>query len=407
MSRIANIARAVTEHGAVVRVTVIRADGSTPRETGTAMLVSVAGIADTIGGGALELAAIAHARNLLANAAAPPPSPSPHCSSQWGEGRGEGRRHIPTSAQAAPPHPSPLPAEEQGEGSPRDCSAPRWQRDVRDFALGPSLGQCCGGFTRLLFEVFTTSELGTLDVLASADDPHSALVLRPLETGQPLEVVSVRKDPTERPLAVTRVLRDILSGARPREAALIRGAKGDGAWFVEPLGRRMVPLYVYGAGHVGRALVRMLQDLPFAVTWTDTSAARFPDPVPAHVRAQPAADLRAIASAAPPGAYHIVMTYSHALDLAICHALLRRNDFGHLGLIGSATKRARFLKRLGELGIPSTTLARLTCPIGLPGINGKEPAVIAVAVAAQLVQLAVSDRAATAADTRTAEDGHR
>src|SRR6478752_6810634 len=101
MSRIANIARAVTEHGAVVRVTVIRADGSTPRETGTAMLVSVAGIADTIGGGALELAAIAHARNLLANAAAPPPSPSPHCSSQWGEGRGEGRRHIPTSAQAA------------------------------------------------------------------------------------------------------------------------------------------------------------------------------------------------------------------------------------------------------------------------------------------------------------------
>ena len=132
---------------------------------------------------------------------------------------------------------------------------------------------------------------------------------------------------------------------------LIRGTKGASAWFVEPLARRMVPLYVYGAGHVGRALVRVLQDLPFAVTWADTSASRFPDPLPAHAHMEAASDLPALASSAPAGAYHIVMTYSHALDLAICHAVLRRGDFGHLGLIGSATKRARFVKRLGELGI--------------------------------------------------------
>ena len=117
---------------------------------------------------------------------------------------------------------------------------------------------------------------------------------------------------------------------------------------------------------------------------------RFPDPLPPQVRAEATADLPALASAAPAGAYHLVMTFSHALDLAICHGVLRRGDFGHLGLIGSATKRARFLHRLAQLGIAPPTLARLSCPIGLPGIGGKEPAMIAVSVAAELVQLAVA-----------------
>jgi xanthine dehydrogenase accessory factor len=403
MSWIANIARTVAEHGAVVRVTVVRADGSTPRETGAAMLVSAADIADTIGGGALELEAIAHARVLLSDVATT--SPSPRFSR--GEGRGEGWPLAPALRYAAAPHPDPLPILKKNGERETSALAPLWQRDVRDFALGPSLGQCCGGYTRLLFEVFTARELETLEAVARVTDPESALVLRPLDGGQPITVVSTRKDHIERPLAVTRVIRDVLSGARPREAALIRGAKGGGAWFVEPLARRTVRLFIYGAGHVGRALVRVLQDLPFAVTWADTSADRLPDLIPAHVQAQAAPDLPALACAAPPGAYHIVMTYSHALDLAICHALLRRGDFGHLGLIGSATKRARFLKRLAELGIPSTTLARLTCPIGLPGISGKEPAVIAVAVAAQLVQLAMSDRGAVADNSLAAEGRHR
>ena len=278
---------------------------------------------------------------------------------------------------------------------------------MRDFALGPSLGQCCGGYTRLLFEVFTARERPALEALATVTDPDATLVLRPLDGGRPLEVMSTRKDPGERPLAVTRAVRDMLSGARPREAVLIRGSKGDGAWFVEPLERRTMPLYIYGAGHVGRALVRVLQDLPFAITWADTSAARFPDPIPTHVQALPTPDLPALASAAPAGAWHIVMTYSHALDLAICHAVLRRGAFGHLGLIGSATKRARFLKRLTELGIPAAMLGRLACPIGLPGLGGKEPSMIAVAVAAQLVQLATASREETTGGTLAAEDGRR
>ncbi len=271
MSWIANIARGVAEHGAVVRVTVIRADGSTPRETGAAMLVSAGDIADTIGGGALELEAIAHARGLLAS------SPSPHASSASGEGRGEGRLQAPEQASA--PHPDSLPAK-YGEREKTAPAAP-WQRDVRNFALGPSLGQCCGGYTQLLFELFTARERPLLEALARVPDADAALVLRPLESGAPLEAVSSRKDPAERPLAVTRTLRDMLSGARPREAALIRGGKGASAWFVEPLARRTVPLVIYGAGHVGRALVRVLQDLPFAITWADTAASRFPDPIPA------------------------------------------------------------------------------------------------------------------------------
>jgi xanthine dehydrogenase accessory factor len=403
MSWIASTAEEIAEHGAVVRVTVIRADGSTPRETGAAMLVGAGHIVDTIGGGALELEAIAHARGLIASSPSPRASPTPQPTVQArGEGWGEGRRQTPTAEQAAATHPDPLPVK---NGEREKAASVPWQRDVRDFALGPSLGQCCGGHTRLLFEVFTAHERPVLESLAAGVDPDVTLLLRPLESGRPLEAASHRKQQGEWPLAVTRTVREMLSGARPRDAVLVRGAKGDGAWFVEPVARRTVPLYIYGAGHVGRALVRVLQDLPFAITWADTAASRFPDPIPAHATAQAVGDLPGLASAAPAGAYHIVMTYSHALDLAICHALLRRGDFGHLGLIGSATKRARFQKRLTEAGIAPAALARLTCPIGLPGLNGKEPSMIAVAVAAQLAQLATAGRQEMADGALASQDG--
>ena len=118
-------------------------------------------------------------------------------------------------------------------------------------------------------------------------------------------------------------------------------------------------------------------------------------------------DLPALAAAAPADATHIVMTYSHALDLAICHAVLRRGQFGHLGLIGSATKRARFLQRLAGLGIAPAMLQRLTCPIGLPGVGAKEPAMIAVSVAAQLVELATPQGDLAAGQALATEAGER
>ena len=229
---------------------------------------------------------------------------------------------------------------------------------------------------------------------------RDGLLLRPLDGGTPLDAAADRKEHrTGWPLAVTRVVREMLSGARPRAPVLVRGGKGEPGWFVEPASRRRHPLYIYGAGHVGRALVRVLEDLPFAVTWVDTSADRFPETIPPHAKPEISRDPAAVASAAAGDAFHIVLTYSHALDLAICHRLLSRGDFRFLGLIGSATKRARFIGRLSGLGIAEGQLARLVCPIGLPGIGGKEPAAIALSIAAQLVQLTAAANARLAQRT--------
>jgi xanthine dehydrogenase accessory factor len=144
---------------------------------------------------------------------------------------------------------------------------------------------------------------------------------------------------------------------------------------------------VFGAGHVGKALVKLLADLPCAVTWIDARAGEFPSPLPRTVRAivseSPADEVADL----PSGGDVLVMTHSHALDLEIVEAVLRRGDQRYLGLIGSRTKRARFLQRLAARGRAPEELARLTCPIGVPGIHGKLPAEIAVAVAAQLLQL--------------------
>lgn len=361
MSWLTQTADAITQHGAVVRVTVVRADGSTPREVGAAMRVSADMVRGTIGGGALELAAISHAHALLGD-------------------RGDGVRPLATTVETL--------CDGVREGAD-PIATPQWRRDVRDFPLGPSLGQCCGGYVRLLFEVFTPREYADLIGLAGRCDGAHALLLRPLSSGIPPYATADRKQHrAEWPLTVTRAVQEMLSGARPREPALVRAGKGAPAWLIEPVSRRRHPLYIYGAGHVGRALVRILEDLPFAVTWVDTSADRFPETIPAHAQREIAIDPAALAVAAAGDAFHIVLTYSHALDLAICLSLLKRSDFRLLGLIGSATKRARFVKRLSDLGIAEGQIARLVCPIGVPDLSGKEPATIALSVAAQLVQLA-------------------
>jgi xanthine dehydrogenase accessory factor len=337
MSWIAQLAHEVARRGPIARVAVVRVEGSTPRECGAAMLVGRAHALNTIGGGTLEQEAIAHARELLA------------------------RHHA---------------------------SAPPWQRETRSYALGPALGQCCGGHAWLLFELFCQREWPLLAALGQHHSCDGALILRPLDGGAGLQTVADRKAQGVWPLPVTRAAHDMLSGARPRQAVLIRAPPPAGAWFLEPIARPTVPLTIYGAGHVGRALVRALQDLPFTLTWVDTAPARFPVAIPAGVRAEVSRDPVAFAAALPAGAFHLVMTYSHALDLAICHGLLRRGDFAYLGLIGSDTKRARFAKRLADAGIAADRIARLICPIGLPGLGGKEPAIIAASVAADLLRMA-------------------
>lgn len=163
---------------------------------------------------------------------------------------------------------------------------------------------------------------------------------------------------------------------------------GEGAvplWQGGPTIRDAVPapVVIYGAGHVGCALVTALASLPFALTFIDARAETV-WPVDAPVPCRRLAIPEAAVAEAPDDAFHLVMTHSHAVDLEIVAAVLAR-PFRFCGLIGSATKRAVFAARLAERGLDT---ARLTCPIGLPGIAGKAPAIIAASVAAQLLTLA-------------------
>ncbi len=148
-----------------------------------------------------------------------------------------------------------------------------------------------------------------------------------------------------------------------------------------------LPLYLFGAGHVGKALVHVLQNLPFAITWIDGRPDSFAHSVRQGVHKAHTPDPIAMVKNAPENAVFLVMTHDHDLDYAIIRQILKRDDFRFAGLIGSKTKRARFVQRLGREGVSETALARLTCPIGLLDIPGKAPEAIAVAVAGQLLTL--------------------
>ncbi|MEO1226781.1 MAG: xanthine dehydrogenase accessory protein XdhC [Pseudomonadota bacterium] len=142
-------------------------------------------------------------------------------------------------------------------------------------------------------------------------------------------------------------------------------------------------LFLYGAGHVGRAVVQALSALPFDIIWVD--ARQDWRPVAGdHCRAI-SGDPLAVAREATSDAYHLIMTHDHGLDLELCDALLRRDDTVHVGLIGSASKKVRFVSQLRARGLTEAQIGRLVCPIGVIGIKGKEPAVIAAAVAAELL----------------------
>jgi xanthine dehydrogenase accessory factor len=161
----------------------------------------------------------------------------------------------------------------------------------------------------------------------------------------------------------------------------------DRRWLVDPCLAYRRHLVLFGAGHVGAAIVRALDGLPCDVTWVDERDDMFPPTVPHNVEIEATDTPEAIVDAAPAGTSFLVMTHSHALDQRLAEAVLRRQDTGWFGLIGSKTKRLQFEHRLRQQGISSERLAAMVCPIGLRGITGKEPAVIAVSVCAQLLQV--------------------
>jgi xanthine dehydrogenase accessory factor len=322
---------------AVVRVVVIRAEGSTPRDAGAAMLVTELGQSGTIGGGALEFDAIKAARALLDQAD--------------------------TTGTA------------------------RWLREVREYPLGPALCQCCGGFAWVLFELFTPAERGALQANLDRIANASGYLARQLISGGPLSVYIERADTATLPETVAAHLQTGLSGTEALTTHLIEGAPSVPAWFVEPVSAPSHVLYLYGAGHVGREVVRVTAGLGFDIRWVDTEASRFPHPIASHAQRIISSEPAETAASAEVDALHLVMTYSHPMDEAICRALLLRDEFAFLGLIGSKTKRARFAQRLLSAGVTKEQLARLVSPIGIDGLTGKEPAAIAVSVAVQLLQV--------------------
>lgn len=223
---------------------------------------------------------------------------------------------------------------------------------LRRVPLGPALGQCCGGAVTLLTEVY--------------DAAHLPLA----EAG----VVARSVDGREMPLAVKRVL------DRARGQGVVPSAQLVQGWFLEPVTAAARDLWIWGAGHVGRALAGVLAPLPeVRITWVDVAADRFPDAIPAGVTALPCADAARLIAHAPKDAEHLVLTYSHALDLDLCHRLLA-HGFARAGVIGSATKWARFRSRLAALGHAPDAIARIDCPIGDPSL-GKHPQAIAIGVA--------------------------
>jgi len=152
---------------------------------------------------------------------------------------------------------------------------------------------------------------------------------------------------------------------------------------------RAAPMHIvlFGAGHVGHALIELLGNLPCVVQWVDERDELFPDETPANVQIEATDTPDAIVDAAPPGAWFLVMTHNHALDFSLAERIMRRTDFAYFGMIGSKTKRVKFERRLLERGVELERLEQMTCPIGVPGIVDKAPAMIAVAVCAELLQV--------------------
>jgi xanthine dehydrogenase accessory factor len=252
---------------------------------------------------------------------------------------------------------------------------------LEEVPLGPALGQCCGGHATVLIEA---ADEDALDWLEPLEAGHAGVLASRLDT-------PARKllDDAAMPAALREAAREVLETAKARRVRLSAGED----WLIEPLASDLPQVVLFGAGHVGRALAHALAPLPCRVRWIDGRQELFAEPVPDGVEVVLTDHPHDQVALAADGAFYLVMTHSHDLDCEICEGVLRRGDFAFLGLIGSATKRARFEKRWRAHGVVEDRIARLVCPIGLPDIAGKDPAVIAASTAAQLL-VAFEERAA-------------
>jgi xanthine dehydrogenase accessory factor len=246
--------------------------------------------------------------------------------------------------------------------------AGRGEAQFRDWPLGPNLGQCCGGMVKTLTETFDRNDIAAVRRLEEAEKAGAF-------------VTASRVDDDGR---IARVLVSQRAPGQHVEAPPPTFGKMP---FKEHFGEATTPVLLFGAGHVGRSVVLALAPLPFTVRWIDSRADQFPQYVPQNVVTVCTGAVDRELAEAPRDAFVIVMTHSHPLDFDITIAALRRRTFDFVGLIGSETKRARFVSFARQMGVAQRDIARLVCPIGITEIKGKEPAVIAAALAAQLLMV--------------------
>ena len=300
---------AIEAEGSAALVTLARVDGSSPREAGARMVVRPSGgFHGTIGGGALEFAALDAAQAALR------------------AGRGPAFR--------------------------------------RSLALGPELGQCCGGRVEWRVETFDARDLDDLSTLAIAEGGGAAMLTARLgPDGRVERAVRAGEDEERR------------SGARARRRRMGRADRDERARRSTCSARAM-------SGGRSRSRSRRCRS---RCAGSIRGATRFRPCAPANVALVFAPEPAAEIAGAPDGALIVVMTHSHALDLEIVAAALRAGRFGFVGLIGSSTKRARFLSQMRAAGLSEAALAGLVCPIGAPALKSKDPAVIAASTAVQLL----------------------
>lgn len=351
------VATVAAQHETAILVTVAGIIGSSPRDTGAKMVVTRDQLHDTIGGGHLEWRAIDIARAMLQQA-------------------------------------------------PETLAA---QRRLERFPLGASLGQCCGGLIHLSFERLDSRSTDSAASLAQQwRTQQDCWRLVPLDSCAPALVCArdghLLADPANRanPAAAADATDAVQRGsvfAFDADAGchVISDAQGK-RWLVDPCLAERAHLYLFGAGHVGTALIRLLAELPCRVTWIDEREHLFPAVPPLNVTLEATDTPQAIIAGAPPDSCFLVMTHSHPLDQDLTERIVRRGDARWVGLIGSSSKRAQFERRLRRRGVSDQQLAQIICPIGIPDIPGKEPAVIAIGVAAQLLQVWRRDELAASAD---------
>jgi len=337
-------------------VSVVSTKGSVPRGAGTRMVVTPDTVDGTIGGGHLEFSAIGIARDMLSA----------------------------TRATAG---------------------------ELRRFPLGASLGQCCGGVVSLLFERVDADQDWVATLAALRENGTEVVVATPSDRAVRGRML-ITADTASGSLGDAHLETNVVAAARrllvdragAHQQRVASGeAKGE-LIFLDPLRAPEFPIFLFGAGHVARALVGLLSGIACRVTWVDARESEFPVSVPGNVTVVVTDTPEAEVTAAPEGAYFLVMTHSHPLDQALAEAILRRGGFAYFGLIGSMSKRAQFERRMSARGIAAARLSEMTSPIGVPGITGKEPTTIAIAVVAQLLQ--VKERRALAQRTGTAEALH-